>query len=278
MAAGDAISARGSGTVSGTTASVGREDAGHEDAPHADAQRVEPTGLVAILWSEERPVKRGPKPKLTLAQVVDGGIAIADEDGLEAVTMQRLADRLGATKMALYRYVPSRAELDALMLDRALGAPGEIAGVQWRETLTKWAMEFFERAVAHAWSVELAQRTHTPGPRELQWFEVGLAAMTGLPLASAEKLDVLALLSGHVLSLVRRSTVSSSPEDDLAGSIVPILAIHADAYPFTAAAFADASDGGRDAGLRFGIDRALDGVEAMMQRRASAAPSAALPK
>jgi hypothetical protein len=170
--------------------------------------------------------------------------------------------------MALYRYVPGRAELDALMLDRALGAPGEIAGVQWRETLTGWALEFFDRAVAHAWSVELAQRAHTPGPRELQWFEVGLAAMDGLPLTSAERLDVLALLSGHVLSLVRRSTVSGSPEGDLAGSIVPILALRADEYPFTAAAFEDASDGGRDAGLRFGIDRALDGVEAMMQRRA----------
>src|SRR5690606_30477758 len=71
-----------------------------------------------LLSTPPAPAKRGPKPRYTLHVIADAALAIADEHGLEAVTMQQVAAHLGTTKMALYRYLPGRAELDAVMLDR----------------------------------------------------------------------------------------------------------------------------------------------------------------
>ncbi|ACU75133.1 transcriptional regulator, TetR family [Catenulispora acidiphila DSM 44928] len=223
--------------------------------------------VAALLWgapAQQSGGKRGPKPKLTVEQIAEAGIAIADEHGLDAVTMQHVAERLSATKMALYRYVSARTELEALMLDRALGTPGEPGDGDWQHALTRWALNLHERTSAHRWSVELVQRPHLPGPSELAWYEVGLATLEGLALEPGEKLDVLALLSGHVISIVRHEAGSGTPEADLAGALVPVLTARAQDYPLTMAAFAQTGKQARDGALRFGIERVIAGVEALI--------------
>ncbi|MFD6133913.1 TetR/AcrR family transcriptional regulator [Isoptericola sp. NPDC056618] len=231
--------------------------------------------VVALLWRRATPVRRGPKPRFSVDGIVAAATEIADARGLDAVTMQAVAARLGTTKMALYRYVPGRVELDALLLDAALGAAppapsvaSGATGADWRAALTDWAGSVHARALARPWSVELAQRPHVPGPVELAWFEAGLAAFGDLPLTGAEKLDTLALLVGHVMSLVRQQPRGASPEGDLAAGLGPVLAEHADDYPLTAAAFSDAEPGGRDDALRFGVARVVAGVAALAAERA----------
>jgi len=227
------------------------------------------TDVVALLWRRAAPPRRGPKPRFSVDAVVAAATEIADARGLDAVTMQSVAERLGTTKMALYRYVPGRVELDALLLDAALGpAPPAGRGTDWRADLTAWAGHVHARALARPWSVELAQRPHLPGPVELAWFEVGLAAFGDLPLTGAEKLDTLALLVGHVMSLVRQQAGGGTPETDLAAGLGPVLAEHADDYPLTAAAFAEGEPGGRDDALRFGVARVVAGVAALAAERA----------
>ncbi|HWV76500.1 MAG TPA: TetR/AcrR family transcriptional regulator C-terminal domain-containing protein [Isoptericola sp.] len=220
-------------------------------------------GVVALLWRRETPARRGPKPRFSVDAVVAAATEIADDRGLDAVTMQSVAARLGTTKMALYRYVPGRDELDALLLDAALGAPPTVeAGAGWRAALTDWAGGVYARALARPWSVELAQRPHVPGPVELAWFEAGLAALAGLALTGAEKLDTLALLVGHVMSLVRQQPGGATSEAELAAALGPVLADRADDYPLTVAAFAE-GDSGRDDALRFGVERIVAGVAAL---------------
>jgi AcrR family transcriptional regulator len=86
--------------------------------------RNEPTGtddaakVLELLWGTARPRgRRGPRPALSTERIVRSAIAIADRDGLEAVTMRRLAESLGVRPMALYTYVPGKRELLDLMLD-----------------------------------------------------------------------------------------------------------------------------------------------------------------
>jgi AcrR family transcriptional regulator len=237
--------------------------------PH-DARASE----VGVLWSSPPPARRGPKPRHTRESITDAAVAIADAEGLDAVTMQRVAADLGTTKMALYRYLPARADLDAAMLDRALGAPPAPLRANWQQSLAAWTRDLFARALARPWSVELAQRPHVPGPQELAWYEAGLEATEGLPLTGAERLDVLALLSGHALSLVRQQAGSATPESDLSARLAPVLAAHSDRYPQTAAAFAEATAaaaggdaGGRDDALDFGVQRVLAGVATLAAQR-----------
>lgn len=220
--------------------------------------------IADILWRPSSMPRRGPKPKHTLENIADTAITIADAEGLDAVTMQRVAARLGTTKMSLYRYVPGRAELDAVMLDRALGMPTALPDRDWRSALTTWARELHARVAARPWTVELSQRPHTPGPFELAWFETALGAMAGLSLRGGEKLDLLVLLVGHVMSIVRQDAQSSTPEADLAAGLEPILDAHAVRYPHTAAAFTDAAAAdAREDAMRFGLERILAGVSTL---------------
>ena len=94
---------------------------------------------VDFLWGEPARPTRGPKPSMSLTRIADAAIAIADAEGLAAVSMQRVAADLGFTKMSLYRYLPGKAELVALMVERALGEPPARTGQDWRDALADWA-------------------------------------------------------------------------------------------------------------------------------------------
>ncbi|MFE5998159.1 TetR/AcrR family transcriptional regulator C-terminal domain-containing protein [Streptomyces sp. NPDC056454] len=76
-----------------------------------------------LLWGTGDRPSRGPKPGLTLDRIVTAAVAVADAEGLSAVSMRRLSTELGTGTMSLYRYVPGKAELLDLMLDRVLGEP-----------------------------------------------------------------------------------------------------------------------------------------------------------
>ena len=83
-----------------------------------------PTALDLLWGTRDRP-RRGPRPSLSLDRIVAEAISLADAEGLANLSMQHLAERLGCAKMALYRYVPGKSELVALMVDAALGDPPE---------------------------------------------------------------------------------------------------------------------------------------------------------
>src|SRR5215207_6107774 len=76
-----------------------------------------------LLWGARRRPRRGPKPSLSVEQIVSAAVEVADDEGLAALSMQRVAERLGFTTMSLYRYVPGKGELIDLMLDAAFGRP-----------------------------------------------------------------------------------------------------------------------------------------------------------
>lgn len=91
-------------------------------------------------------------------EILDAALAIADEHGLEAVSMRALADRIGVTPMALYRHVKDKAALLDAMVGRLLATllPPEAAEDQaWDERLTAFAYAFREMAQRHPWAAHL---------------------------------------------------------------------------------------------------------------------------
>ena len=95
---------------------------------------------VALMWRLRETPRRGPKPSLTLDDIVAAAIAIADAEGLAAVSMARVAERLGNSTMALYRHVKSKDDLLVIMSDAALERPEPMPeGIDWRTGLTFWA-------------------------------------------------------------------------------------------------------------------------------------------
>ena len=230
-----------------------------------------PTAL-ELLWCAPQRPRRGPKPSLSLDRIVTEAIALADADGLNAVSMQRLAERLGCAKMALYRYVPGKAELTALMLDISLGAPPpptESGPDSWRTALRNWAHTIDDRYRAHPWTIELTAGARPLGPNELAWMEAALAPLADTGLSGAERLDTVVLVNGHVRSLVQQTsgTGTEEAEDEMGRQVGAIVAAHAERFPEVVAAFADSDPTTRNAALDYGIDRILDGVAALIGQR-----------
>src|SRR6187549_2599767 len=109
---------------------------------------------VEFLWGERARPTRGPKPAMTLERIAEAAIAVADAEGLAAVSMQRVAAELGKTKMSLYRYLPGKAELVAVMIERAIGGGAVLRGGSWRGGLTEWSGRLFAAYLRHPWSVD----------------------------------------------------------------------------------------------------------------------------
>ncbi|MFE3193539.1 TetR/AcrR family transcriptional regulator [Nocardia sp. NPDC059240] len=238
-----------------------------------------PTTLELLWGTPDRP-RRGPKPSLTLERIVADAIEIADSEGLANLSMARLAERVGCAKMALYRYVPGRTELTALMIDTALGGPPEITAAQanspqpWRAYLRPWAETFYERVIVHPWSGELTAGIRPMGPNELAWLDTALSVLADTGLNFDEQFDSVALLLGHARQVAQQvaATASDDPaEEQLARELGTVLSAQAERFPYAIAALAAAVGAKPDpeAGnaLTFGIDRILDGLGALIETR-----------
>lgn len=227
----------------------------------------EHTAGVELLWSTRPQPKRGPKPALNLDQITQVAIEIADAEELAAVSMERVAGELNFTKMSLYRYVPGKKELIALMIDRALGTPPSSMTTLpgWRERLEIWAHAMFDAFLAHPWTLPATVGSRPIGPNELLWAEYAVAALDGTPLTPAEKLDTVAVLVGHVRGIAsQQAAMGDQPEEQLSAMMAGLALPRADRFPAiartVAAIAASGPEGGQNEALDFGLNRILDGL------------------
>ncbi|WP_030234528.1 TetR/AcrR family transcriptional regulator [Streptomyces sp. NRRL S-350] len=228
---------------------------------------------VRLLWGPPAKPTRGPKPALSLERIAAAGVEVADAEGLGAVSMQKVAGLLDFTKMSLYRYVPGKAELVALMVESAIDTPPAAADdTDWRDQLTAWARHLTESFRRHPWLLDATVGPRVVGPKELAWLEGVVAALDGHGLTGPERMDAAVLLAGHVREIASQSRAAGpagSPEAELLAALGTVVQQHADRYPAVAAAMADPN--GRDRALDFGLARILDGLAALIDRRAESA-------
>src|ERR1700722_17164252 len=159
-----------------------------------------PPGL-DLLWGRRAPGRRGPKPGLSVDGIVDAAVRIADAEGLEAVSMARVAKELGFTTMSLYRYVTSKDELLQLMFNASpLGAESIVLeGDDWRFRLRAWAIIQRDMLDLHPWITQMSMPAPPLAPNSLHFVERGLEALAGTGLAATEKMRVMGLLASSTL-------------------------------------------------------------------------------
>lgn len=221
-----------------------------------------------FLWGDPKPPTRGPKPALDLARIAAAAVAVADTENLAAVSMQRVAADLGYTKMSLYRYLPGKAELVALMVEHAMGAPPSLAATHWRVGLKTWAHRLLEGLLRHPWALEALVQPRPVGPNEMGWMEAALSLLLGTGLTAHERLDTVAVLAGQVRVIAQQARASQHAEADLVTAITTALREHGDRYPAIAATMAAAATtDGSDQAFDFGLDRILDGLQILIDQR-----------
>jgi AcrR family transcriptional regulator len=180
-----------------------------------EAQPGTPEGrrVVELLWGQNQPSSvRGPKPRTSLADVVAAGVAIADTEGLTALSMRKVANRLGVGAMSLYTYVPGRSELVELMIDRVYGEHTiPDADLPWRPRVEQWARETWRIYNAHPWLLDYNMARLPLGPHVLDISEVLYTALRDAGFAGAENVAIFNLINWQLLGAAR-SMISDADE------------------------------------------------------------------
>ncbi|HSK97984.1 MAG TPA: TetR/AcrR family transcriptional regulator, partial [Euzebyales bacterium] len=227
----------------------------------------------------ERP-GRGPTPGLSVERIVRAAIEVAQRDGLAGVSMNRVAAELDTAAMSLYRYVSSKEELVALMVDEANGSPPPPpeAGDDWRSALTAWAHAHLAAYHAHPWLVHAPISGPPIMPNSVAWFDGGLRCFTGTALHEDEKVGVILVVSGLVrnqatLEMQLEAAMRSADSEAVMTSYGQLLVqlTDADRFPALHAGIAagvfDGEDVEDDLAFEFGLELILDGIAALIRQR-----------
>lgn len=243
----------------------------------------DPARTLALLWRDPSVVsRRGPQRGLSLDAVVDTATALADEEGMGALTMRRVAQLLGVAPMTLYIYVPGKAELLDLMLDTAYTRMprADTTGQPWRQRLTSIADENRALFATHPWAVAVSTLRPPLGPGSIAKYEHELSALDGLDLTDIEMDDCLTYLLAFVQASARTvidsrtaRQVSAMTDEQWWATAGPLLAqvLDPQTYPLairvgTAAGTAHASAHDPAHAYAFGLQRVLDGLETLINR------------
>ena len=158
----------------------------------------------SLIWLREEPCSR--KPGHSWAGIAAAAIEIADTEGLEAVSMRRVAQALGAGTMTLYHYVANKDELVTLIMDAAMGevlVPDEEMPSEWRPAIARIAIATRESLRRHRWTLDLLDQPR-PGPNKLRHLEQSLQAMAGAGLDSKARLEAIVLIDEYVFGFAIR--------------------------------------------------------------------------
>ncbi len=231
---------------------------------------------MALLWGTRPVPSRGRKPGLTVARIVAAAIAIADADGMDALSMRRVADALGVGTMSLYRYLPGKAELYELMLDAVMGEGGlpEPDPAGWRASLATFARNSLAGYRRHPWLMDASLSRGLMGPNQTAMLDALLRTISGIGLTSGQMMAVVGVLTSYVRGRARQLAETARTEQRSGVSderfwqeFAPLLDPYLDPERFpTLAAVWRADNLSWEDEFEFGLERVLDGIEAFVDR------------
>ena len=243
----------------------------------------DPARTLALLWGSASAPQRGPERGLRIERIVAAATALADQEGLAALSMRRVAQQLGVSAMTLYTYVPGKAEFLDLMLDAAYQRLPltDTTDRPWRERVTAVADENRALYLLHPWASVVSTLRPPLGPGLMAKYEHELAALQGLGLTDLDMDDALSYLLSFVQANARAAVdaraaqLESAMTDEQwwvanAGLLSQVL--DGNTYPLavrvgSAAGAAQGSAHDPDHAYRFGLQRVLDGLAALIDGR-----------
>lgn len=250
--------------------------------PAANPKSVaDPARSLALLWGSHSKAGRN---GLTIRAVVNAALELADSEGLEALSMRRVAEQLGVGTMTLYSYVPGKDELTDLMADTLMGTlyadPDEPKRQgDWRAALRLIAERNWQLHLKHPWLSELVKPRPNLGPNFVLKYETELRPLDGIGLSDLEMDALLANIMMQVEGaarlyhrLEREKQTSAQTDEEWWLTQAPVLERLLDARRFPVAArvgqsFGDATKAAAapEMTLRFGLELLLDGVEQQLK-------------
>ncbi|MFF1877733.1 TetR/AcrR family transcriptional regulator C-terminal domain-containing protein [Leifsonia sp. NPDC058230] len=260
----------------------------------ADAVEDALPRAVALSWGVAERPQRGPKRELSIERIIETAIQIADDEGLGAVSMSKIATTLGFTTMSLYRYVTSKDDVLLLMQDAvcAIPIPAEEEDGDWRSGLRLWAGATIDVMRAHPWFADIPISGMPLMPNNLAVLDWGLRIMKDLPLSDPEKMSTALTLSSYARAngVVERDVQRSRAQPDEprrsgeAFSAALSELVTEERFPYLAplvssGVYADSEGDDDQDDYAWGLERILDGIQRYVDARGAGEPIvAAMPR
>lgn len=233
--------------------------------------------FVRLLWRIPDPSRRGPKPRLGVDAVVAAAIRIADAEGLAAATIRRIADEVGASRMAVYTYADGKDRLLDLMADAANGrvhAAGPIS-TSWPQSVRELADRNLAAYREHPWLADASLERPPLGPGTVGKYETELAVFDGLGLSDVQidlcLTQVLGFVRGVARDAAAREVTGDSAQwwSDYGAALGAVL--DPAEYPLatrvgTAAGESMGAAYDSGAAYAFGLDRVVDGLTVLVDQ------------
>ena len=251
----------------------------------ADGDATRPSGAdvrrsLQLMWGPPDEPTRGPKPGLSVDRIVRAAIAMADAEGLAALSMRRIAAALGAGAMSLYRYVPNKGVLIDLMVDAVYAedlAAAEAVEGDWRARLEVFGRQEWALYLRHPWMLQVAQGRPMLGPNAMRSTDIVLRALDGLGLTEDEMLAAVVMLNSFVAGLAKttieamqaaeRTGITDDEWWEIQGEHVGPAVVAGELPMLTKVGEAGAFTSTFDH-FEFGLQRVLDGLGALIEARA----------
>ncbi|MET8897782.1 TetR/AcrR family transcriptional regulator [Streptomyces albogriseolus] len=225
-----------------------------------------------VIWARPERSGRGPRPAYSRADIAAAAVRIADAEGLDAVSMRRVAAELGCGTMSLYNYVPRKEDLSELMVDAVAGEHElwEPSG-DWRADMLRVAHQTRDLMHRHPWLPRLMSPVYGFSPNSLRYLEHCLACLDPLPGPQGVKMELIAMLNGIVTTYVSNELATAERTRSLPWSLEKENAVRiaylqsriaTGAYPRMAAAFMeDPGPIDLEAVFERALTRVLDGFD-----------------
>jgi AcrR family transcriptional regulator len=221
-----------------------------------------------LVWERPEPPDRPVLAPLSRERIVRAAIRLADADGLEAVSLRKVAAALDVGPMRLYGYIASKDELLDLMVD-AVHAEIRPAGEGWREVLRSLAEATRQAVHQHEWFADLIGGRPQLGPHALARMEAVVAALGGVDVDTT--VPVVAAVDAYVIGAVRREIAERRAEratgmdkKQWQAAFGPYLerTFATGRFPALASVVRNGAHLDADQTFRTGLDFLLDGIEA----------------
>jgi AcrR family transcriptional regulator len=217
---------------------------------------------VPPVWSRLPPER---PPRLTREVIVEAGLRLADAEGLDAVSIRRVAAVLDARPMTLYSHIDRKEDLLDLMFDRLAGTvlEGEPLPSGWRDALVVIASRKRRVCLAHPWAVALYARRPRVGPNSVMQLERSITALRPLTADLTQAIRVVNAVDDYTMGHVTRELIyDAGGVADWAQAMRPYLAGLAESgqYPALAPLLADPVPDDGDATFVTGLGWLLDGI------------------
>jgi AcrR family transcriptional regulator len=208
--------------------------------------------------------------RLNRDRVLRTAVNYADRHGIEALSMRRLADELGAGAMSLYHYVPNKEDLIDGMVELVfteIEPPSYDA--EWREAMRRRAHSTREVLNRHRWAVGLMEGRMNPGPAGIALREAILGCLRRAGFSVEMTIQAYSAQDAYIygFALQERSLPFESAEEstETAAATMQGVADIAEHYPYLAEVVVGhvATVGySFEESFEYGLELILDGLEA----------------